>query len=531
MGGVGVRVTKEGPIQNEHEGPQDSERPPLKRGADRYFGENKAHADLGRASVRGGVILVAGRGVNVLVQLASTILLARLLSPHEFGLVAIVAALVLFAPILVDLGTTDASTQKSNITHVEISALFWLNVTIGCALTMLFAACSGAIAVFFGEPQLTGIALILSLTFVLTAISIQHYALMRRAMEFRRIAIIDLSSNAISSIVSVALALSGWGYWALVAKPIVQLTLTALGAWTSCRWLPGRPRVSAGAKELVGFGLGVTGFTIMDTLSRSADRIALGYFNGAGSLGYFQNAFLLYFNLLNIVTEPMHNIGVSSLSKLRDNVAELKRSWSAALSSMTFFCAPAFAALAVTGQDFAVMLLGQKWAPAGPLLCVFAVRGIANTVERTMGWLHVVAGRSDRWMRWGVFSAICHLVALAAGLPFGAMGVAVAYTVAMFGLFVPALVYAGRPIGIGTRDVLSATAPQMISAIITVAFGLAVQRLFLLEFSEPARFVISILICSVTYLAIVLGVFRMTGPLKLATSLLRDFAPSRGLRA
>src|SRR5207248_384438 len=165
---------------------------------------------------------------------------------------------------------------------------------------------------------------------------------------------------------------------------------------------------------------------------------------------------------------PMHNIGVSSLSKLRENVEELRRSWSVALSSMTFFCAAAFAVLAVTGQDFVVILLGQKWAPAGPLLCVFAIRGIANCVERTMGWLHVVAGRSDRWMRWGVFSAGCHLMALMAGLPFGAMGVAVAYTVAMFCLYVPALVYAGRPIGIGVRDVLSATGPQMASAIITV---------------------------------------------------------------
>jgi PST family polysaccharide transporter len=112
-----------------------------------------------------------------------------------------------------------------------------------------------------------------------------------------------------------------------------------------------------------------------------------------------------------------------------------------------------------------------------------------------------------------------------AGLPFGAMGVAVAYTVAMFCLYVPALVYAGRPIGIGVRDVLSATGPQMASGIITVVFGLAVQRLFLLEFSELARFIVSIPICAAAYLAMVLGVFRLTGPLKLASSLLRDFGP------
>jgi PST family polysaccharide transporter len=510
-------------IQNEHGGSQNEELSPLKRAADRYFGENKAHAGLGRASVRNVMTSVAGRGVNVLVQFASTILLARLLSPHEFGLVAMVTAFVLFAPFLVDLGTTDASTQKPRITDGEISALFWLNMTIGGTLTVLFAAGSGLIGAFYGEPALTGIALMSSLTFIMTAVPLQHCALMRRAMEFKRIAIIDLSSNATSSIVSVVLAFLGWGYWALVAKPIIQLSLSALGAWISCPWVPGRPRFSSEVKELVSFGLGVTGFSVMDTFSRSADRIGLGYFNGPGSLGFFQNAFLLYDNLLNMVAGPMHSVGTSSLSKLRGNVPELKRSWSAALSSMTFFCAPTFALLAITGQDLVIILLGQKWAPAGPLLCIFGIRGIANSVERTVGWLHVAAGRSDRWMRWGVFSAACHLVALTAGLPFGAMGVAIAYTLTTFCLFVPALVYSGRPMGVGVGDVLSATAPQMASAVITVALGLTIRRLFLLESSELARLILSIPVCVMTYLAIVLGVFRLTAPLRLASSLLRDF--------
>jgi PST family polysaccharide transporter len=495
----------------------------VKREADSYFGQNRAYPGLGRASVRSGVTLIVGRGLNAIVQFASTILLARLLSPHDFGLVAMVTVLLLFAPVFVDLGTTDAAAQKEFITRDEVSALFWLNVTIGSTLTVLFAAGSGLVGAFYGQPQLTLIALASSLTFVMTSVSVQHYALMRRAMEFRRLTIIDLSSNAISSFVAVVLAFSGWGYWALVAKQLLQLGLTAVGAWVTCPWVPGRLRLSSEAKELIGFGLGVTGFTIMDTLSRSADRIALGYFNGAGSLGYFQNAVVLYENLLNVVAGPMHNLGVSSLSKLKDNVPHLRRSWCAAISSITFFCAPAFGVLAVVAQDFAVILLGQKWAAVGLLLCVFAMRGIANSVERTMGWLHVVLGRSDRWMRWGVFSAACQLAALAAGLPFGAVGVAVAYTVAMFCLFVPALVYSGRPIGIGVIDVLASIGPQIMAAIISVAVGFAMQRLFLLEVSHLARLIVSVAICVITYLVMVLGVFRITGPLKLVSALLHDF--------
>src|SRR5262245_6139337 len=525
---IGVRSgwnerRKAGATRTEREGLLEKEHLPLKRDVDKYFEENKPYAGLGRTSLHSGVTFVVARGVNIIVQVASTILLARLLSPDDFGLVAMVLALAGLAPMLIDLGTSEASTQKTRISEVEVSTLFWLNVAIGIVLTAVFAGGSGLIAAFFGEPALSGIALVSSLTFMTAAVSTQHYALMRRAMQFRHIAIIDISSNVVGSIVGIAMAFTGWGYWSLVAKPIVTSGLAVVGVWISCPWVPGRPRLTPEVKELVGFGMGVTGFTITDYLARSDDRLALGYVYGPGPLGYVPNAFLVYSNVLNILTEPLHNIASSSLSKLRDDLGELRRSWASALSLTSFVSAAVFATLAVTGQDFVVLLLGQRWAPAGPLLCVFAVRGIANSVERTLGWLHVVAGRPDRWVQWGIFSAGCHLLALIIGLPYGAMGVAVAYTVAIFCLFVPALVYGGSPIGIGVRDVLSATAAQMGSALIATTIALTIQRVFLSEVPELLRLIVSIPMCAVTYLLIVLGVFRITEPLKLASTLLHDY--------
>ncbi|MBI5320211.1 MAG: lipopolysaccharide biosynthesis protein [Bradyrhizobium sp.] len=498
-----------------------------KRGAEHYFAENKAVAGLGRASLHSGVIFIAARGVNIFVQLASTILLARLLSPHDFGLVAMVLALVGFAPMLIDLGTADASTQKTQITQAEISTMFWLNVAISLVLTLLLIGSSEAIARSFGEPSLTSIALALSITFVLTGMSTQHSALMRRAMQFQRIAMIDISANLVGSIVSVALALGGWGYWSLVAKPIVTTSWTTVAVWMSCRWVPGRPRLSPDSKELAGFGLGVTGFTMTDYLVRSADRIAIGYFQGAGPLGYFQNAFMIYGNVLSILTEPLHNIAVSSLSKLRNDVDGLKRAWETALSTLSFFSVPAFAILAVIGQDFVVLLLGQKWAAAGPLLCIFAVRGIPHSIERTLGWLHVAIGRADRWMRWGVYSAIVQLLALMIGLPFGVTGVAAAYAIAMFGLFVPALAYSGHPIGIRSRDVLQAVGPQTIAGLVAVGAGFLVQLQFLADVSQLMRIFASGTVCLVAYLAVAVGLFRVTAPLHLVFSVVRDLRSGR----
>lgn len=493
---------------------------------DKYFAENTAHAGHGRESLRSGVAFVAARAVNMLVQLGSTILLARVLSPHDYGLVVMVLALMIFAPMLIDLGTTDAIVQRKTITHADASALFWVKVAIGGALMLLLAGGSGVIASFYGEPELAGIATVSSVSLIVTAMSSQHFALLRRAMQFRRIGVIEIFSNIVSSIVAIAMAFTGWGYWALVAKPLLGAILSAVGAWISCPWLPGRPQSTPELKGLLGFGLGVTGFTITDHLARSADRIALGYFYGPAQLGYFQNASLLYDNILS-TTAQLHDVAVSSLSKLKHAVDELKRLWAAALSTLTFYAALGFAGIAVTGQDLVVLLLGAKWEPAGPLLCILAVRGIAHVVERTLGWLHVSAGRPDRWMRWGFFSAIFQLAAVFAGLPFGPVGVATALALATFCLFLPALVYAGKPLGIGLKDVLRAVGPQVVAALCAVAIGIILQNLYLSELSRLGRLCVSGLICLSAYLAIVVGVFRLTAPLKLAFSLLRDVSVLR----
>jgi polysaccharide transporter, PST family len=304
----------------------------VKPNVQRYFQDNKRHARLARDSVHGGVIFVAARGVNAIVQLGSMILLARLLTPHDYGLVAIVFALLSFAPMLIDLGSSDASVQRAHITHADVSALFFFNIIIGSILMLLLIGASPFIASFYGEPALTGITLAASLAFMVTALSVQHYALLRRAMQFRRIALIEIFSNVVSSVLAIAMALTGWGYWALVAKAILAPALAAAGYWASCPWLPGWPTITPSVKEMLRFGVGVTGFTMADQFARSTDRIALGYFYGAGSLGYFQNAFMIYDNVLGLLTGPLHNVAVISLSKLKNEVAELKRSWGAALS-------------------------------------------------------------------------------------------------------------------------------------------------------------------------------------------------------
>jgi PST family polysaccharide transporter len=492
-----------------------------------FFENNQAKENLSRQSLRSGAFSLTAKALNVGIQVVATIALARLLLPEHFGLFAMVSALTGFAPALIDLGTQDATVQKTHISPDEISALFWLSTAIGGSLTLVVGLCAPLIASFYHEKELEQIVVIWSVVFLLSALPNQHLALLRRSLLFKRLAIIEVGANLFGAAGALGLAFLGYGYWALVFRPLLTAAMTLVSAGLACPWMPNFPRYTAGVGEMLRFGLNITAFTAIDYFSRALDRVVLGYAQGAKPLGYYQNACLAYENPLTIVNIPLHSVAVATLSKLRDNLDELKRSWENALSALCFFAMPAFAILAVTGPDVVVLLLGEKWVYAGTLLSVIALRGPAHVVERTQGWLHVAAGRSDRWMRWGIVSCIVQVAALFIGLPFGAMGIATAYTISVYLLFVPAIVYSGAPFGIGAVHLLKAVGPQLVGSVAAAGIGFLLRFEYLSDVSILERIAILVFASVSVYVFVTVGLFKIVKPLEIARSLVLDFLPPR----
>ena len=490
-----------------------------------YFEEHKPKEGLGRQSLRGGAFSVTARAVNALVQVGSLLFLARLLTPEDYGLVVMVTALTAFAPMLVDLGTRDAVVQRARITEGEASTLFWLTIGVGFGSAVIISGCGTLIADFYGEPRLNAIVVVSSLAFVGLALSAQHGALLRRAVMFRELAIIDMTANILSSAGAIVIAYFGFGYWALVARPVAMYFLTAAGTWWYCRWLPRKPVITPGVKQMVRFGVNLSGFSLTDFVARNGDRVAVGRVLGARTLGYYQNAMFLYENLLNVLVSALHEVAVSGLSRLQNDPAGLRRAWAKALSTVTFFAMPVFGVLAITSEDLIIILLGEKWAQTGLLLSVLALRGIAQSAERTLGWLHVAAGRTDRWLRWGVLAACFQLLGLFCGLPFGPYGVVWACVISMHILFIPALVYAGRPLGIRARQVIAVVGPQFTGALTAAAVGFGLRASLLAGVAPIQRMAILVLLYIAMYLIVVMGLFRVTVPVQVCLSMLREFLP------
>jgi PST family polysaccharide transporter len=487
-----------------------------------YFEDHKESRDLGRLALRGGAVSVAVQYGNGVLQLVAAVVLARLLVPKDFGLVAIVTVLTSFAPLLIDFGLGDATAQRSQITRRQVSSLFWLSSGIGLTIALVVAACSPLIAWIFREPRLQAIALYSAITFALFGISNQHLALLRRTMQFARIAKIQILSTLVGVVVAVFMAICGYGYWALVLRPITNALCVAIGAWLACRWKPGFPVLDNEVKSMIRFGLHVVGFSVTYSVARALDRIGLGLFYRPDEVGYYQNAITLYDNSIFSALIQLHTVGSAALSKLQSNPAALRQKYEAALSALAFFVMPTAAILSVTAEDLTVLLLGEKWRAAGSLLNIIALRGIFQVIEGSQGWLHLSIGRADRWQNWGIVSLAVQVVAVLGGLPFGATGVAVAVVITSLLIAVPSISYAGRPIGIGAALVIRAVGPQLTGAIGTVAAGWWLQAMVLTDYSSFMRVLLSTGFCTGIYLIIAVGLFRLTEPIKVAGSVVQD---------
>ncbi|HQG49312.1 MAG TPA: oligosaccharide flippase family protein, partial [Sedimentisphaerales bacterium] len=192
------------------------------------FDSQHLSRDLAAKSVRGGVTTVTAQGAQFLLHLAGTMVLARLLTPNDYGLIGMVMVVVQFAAMFKDAGLSMATVQRETISHEQISTLFWINLFISGFLGLCVLISAPWVARFYGKPELTSVTAVLSLSFLFTGLTIQHQALLRRHMRFGVLAVIQIASHVGNLIVTVLLALAGWRYWALVGGTLTTALLGTL---------------------------------------------------------------------------------------------------------------------------------------------------------------------------------------------------------------------------------------------------------------------------------------------------------------
>lgn len=423
-------------------------------------------ATLKRRSVQGAAATFVSQGLRFLLQFGSQVALARLLMPSQFGLVAMLGPVLAFVGIFNELGLSQATIQRASISRQELSNLFWINVAVSTALAGLMCLAAPAIAAFYNEPLLVPIALALASLLVLGGLTAQQIALLNRNMRFMALATIDVSSTAMATIVGIAAALLGMGYWSLVLMQAVNSLTILLMAWGLCRYWPGLPRRGAGTLSLLRFGSHMTGFNLINFASTNMDSILIGKLGGSVQLGLYDRGFKLITAPMWTISMPIARVADSLLARLQNAPERYRRAHLLMLQLLQLVTLPAAAFIAATAGTLVPFLMGSQWTAAAPIVAGLAVANFFGSLGLGASWLFVSQHRAAEQSRYAIYRTGVVILSLAIGLHWGAAGVAWSY--AAFGILT-----SGLPIWGATRrgpvrlaDVLRASVPTMTGAIV-----------------------------------------------------------------
>jgi O-antigen/teichoic acid export membrane protein/glycosyltransferase involved in cell wall biosynthesis len=434
--------------------------------------------ELRLLAVRSAGITVFSGGIGLALQVLATMILARLLTPRDFGLITMVTT---FSLLLVNFGLngfTEAVIQREEIDHVLASNLFWINLGAGLLLTIGFAAAGSLLARLYNDTHVAHIAVGISLTILVSSTSVLHLALLKRAMRFSVVSSNDIVARAISVLVSILCAWAGWGYWALVAGAITLPMSTSIGAWVLCRWVPGRPRSHVGTGSMVRFAINTYGRFGVNYLTRNTDNLLIGWRFNAQSLGFYKRAYDLFALSAGQLVASITVVAVSALSRVNRDTVQYRRYLLGALTVMAFLGMGLAADLTLVGKDLIRVLLGPGWEESGRIFTFFGPGIGVMILYYTHGWIHLSIGRADRWFRWGCVEVVVTCLLFLAGLPWGPVGIAVAWTASFWLLTIPALWYAGRPIGFEITPVLAVVWRYLLAALLAGVATAAITRMF-----------------------------------------------------
>nr|WP_145546202.1 lipopolysaccharide biosynthesis protein [Variovorax boronicumulans] len=437
-------------------------------------------AEIKRRSVLGAVTTVGARMFTVLFSLASTAVLARLLAPEDFGLVAMVMSVAAFAGVFKDFGLSAAAVQAADsLTPAQASNLFWLNLAVGALLTLATMASAPLVGRIFDQAALVPVTVCMALSFLLASLGTQHAATLQRLLLFRRKAAADVAGALLSFGLSILLALQGYSYWALVWGTLAGTLATSL-LLVALSPLPlQRPRLGQGVRHLLRFGGDVTAFEFVNYFHRNLDNVLIGRFWGAEALGLYSRAYQLLMFPINNLRAPINTVAFAAMSKLRGDPEQFrayyrKVSFLLALTSM-----PVVAFLAVAAESVLALLLGPRWSGAVPIFQALALAGFIQPVASLRGLVALSSGRSRDYLFLGVINAVGVCLAFAVGLRWGPMGVAMAYSIAIYALLYPTVKLSFRSTRIRMSDFWSAIGQPACASVLGAAAVLMFPRVWL----------------------------------------------------
>ncbi|TAM99900.1 MAG: lipopolysaccharide biosynthesis protein [Chitinophagaceae bacterium] len=411
------------------------------RYADEWFDHFNPESGLKDKSIKGGLSTTLSQVIVFVVNTLSTMILARILLPADFGLVAMVAAFAGFVSIFKDMGFSMAIIQKPKVTHDQVSILFWFNIFLCLFISLIFVGLAPLIDSFYHEPRLFYIIVAYAVSIFISSLSVQHNAILSRKMEFNKIALSNIFSGILSVIVAVIMAYTGFGYWSLVYLTVSQSLFATLLLWYYCPWKPKLLFWQEGIQSFLHFGAGISGFNIINYFSRNMDNVIIGKYLGSTMLGFYSKAYQLMMLPLTKLRDPIITVGTPALSSLLNDPERYRRYYHRLVFIICFFSFPMTVFLAVFAKELILVVLGSQWIESVLIFQLLSISALIQPITGTTGVILISTGHAGRYFKIGIVSSLVIIASFIIGIRWGVKGVVIAYAVANYSLVVPVLLY------------------------------------------------------------------------------------------
>jgi PST family polysaccharide transporter len=418
---------------------------------------------LARRGLNWSIPLLVARNV---VSVAATALLARMLSPNDYGLMAMVATITVLAQAISDFGLSWATVQPERLERNQIDALFLVNCAGGLFLTALCFLVAPYVAEFYRRPELTRILCAAGGTLFLASVAVQPNALLLRQMKLKEMNLSALFSLSVAALAAVLAARAGFGYWALVLQLMLQQGLTTALAFPLSGYFPKFPQQGLNIRALLSFGGFSAAYGMVNYFARNLDNVLVGRFWGAAALGYYSRAYFLMTLPGMLVIAAFSGVLIPGLSALRKDPSRLQAAYLRAVRWISILGCSMAVGLAVTAPEIVDVIYGPKWHALVPILLWLSAASILQPIQNTAQWLYIVAGRGKGMLGMGLLVAGSATLAFVIGIPGGPVGVARAYAVSNTLIAYPVLAMSHRACGLNMRRTVAESCPLLLCALL-----------------------------------------------------------------
>ena len=440
----------------------------------KWFDTVHLGSDIKSHSVKGGFNTLVAQGSTFLMTILSTTIMARLVTPEGFGVVAMVNAFTGFVLIFSDLGVSSAVIQTKEINQRQVSTLFWINVMACSLIALTVFALAPLIARFYNEPRLFGITVTLASGIFVTGFSIQHNALLKRQMKFKRISVIHIISTLTSIGIGVGMAWFGLDYWAVVSITVSYLVIHTFLNWLFCDWRPSMVFDIRAVKSFIRFGMGVAGFDVINYFSRNADSILIGKYIGSIALGLYSKSYQLLMLPITQLRNPLNTVAIPALGTMQHDDHKYRQFYRRYLFILAFFSMPLVVTLGVFSEEVISVVLGNQWYEAASIFKILAVCSFVQPLTGTVGLVMISRGETKKYFIYGVVNAVFTIMGFTIGLNWGIEGVATSYVLVNYLLLLPFLKYgyAGSPVSISLffQEIAYPAIFSVLAALVCVVF-------------------------------------------------------------